>query len=430
MNHSKSEQAWQQAQAALAGGVNSPVRAFNSVGGAPIFIASAKGSRLTDVDGNSYIDYVGSWGPALLGHADKRIVAAVAQQAQRGLSFGAPTSLETEIAQEVERLMPSIERIRFTSSGTEACMSAIRLARGHTERQLIVCFAGCYHGHADAFLGNAGSGLLSLNIREAAGVPPDFSRHTLSLPYNDIATLNEVFERRGEEIAAVIVEPIAANMNLVMPVPGFLEAILDLCRRHRAVSIFDEVITGFRVDPGGSQALFGLRPDLTILGKVLGGGLPVGAYGGKEGIMSSLAPTGKVYQAGTLSGNPLAMRAGLETLRILSGEGLIPQATARTERLAAGINQAAEQAGVQILAHSVGPLLGLHCLPAFAQSLEGIVQAPHPEIYKSLFHAMLDQGIYMAPSPFEATFVSAAHSDADIEETCRCLERSCQQLVG
>ncbi|MCA8837621.1 MAG: glutamate-1-semialdehyde 2,1-aminomutase [Proteobacteria bacterium] len=429
-NLSSSEQQWSRARAVLAGGVNSPVRAFNAVGGTPVFIDSALGSRITDIDGGVYIDYVGSWGCAITGHAHPRIVNAVRAQAGQGLSFGAPTKLESDLAEAVREFFPSMERMRFVNSGTEACMSAIRLARGHTNRKLIITFAGCYHGHADSFLGNAGSGLLSLDITEAAGVIAELSRYTLSLPYNDTAALKQAFDRHGSDIAAVMVEPVAANMNLIPPHPGFLDSVIDLCQRSGAVSIFDEVISGFRVHSGGAQALYALQPDLTILGKVVGGGLPVGVYGGLEAIMAKLAPQGKIYQAGTLSGNPLVMRAGLETLKIIAEEDTCTHAGGLAKSLAEQMNEIARRHQLSLCARSVGALFGLHFMPEPAQSLDDIKVAAHSNTYRRFFHEMLNRGVYLAPSPFEAGFVSGAHSAQDIDATLTAFDLSCQSIVS
>ena len=412
----------------LAGGVNSPVRAFNAVGGTPVFIDSAHGSHITDIDGGVYIDYVGSWGCAITGHAHPRVVEAVRAQAGQGLSFGAPTRLESDLAEAVRKFFPSMERMRFVNSGTEACMSAIRLARGHTNRKLIITFAGCYHGHADSFLGNAGSGLLSLDITEAAGVIAELSRYTLSLPYNDADALKQAFDRHGSDIAAVMVEPIAANMNLILPQTGFLDSVIDLCQRHGAVSIFDEVISGFRVHAGGAQALYALQPDLTILGKVVGGGLPVGVYGGREAIMAKLAPQGKIYQAGTLSGNPLVMRAGLETLKIIAAEDTCTHAGGLAKILTETMNEIASRHRLTLCAHSVGALFGLHFLPASARRLDEIKAPAHSSAYRRLFHEMLGRGVCLAPSPFEAGFVSGAHSAQDIDTTLTAFDLSCRSI--
>ena len=404
------------AQRSIPGGVNSPVRAFAAVGGTPPFIVSGFGSRLVDAEGHSYLDYVGSWGPAIVGHAHPDVVAAVQAAAARGLSFGAPTAAEVDMAELLCQFVPGMEQVRLVSSGTEATMSAIRLARGHTGRDDIVKFAGCYHGHADGLLVEAGSGALTFGRPSSAGVPADFARHTLVLDYNDSAALAALFAARGDAIAAVIVEPIAGNMNLVRPTPEFLGLLRTLCTRHGTLLIFDEVMTGFRVGPGGAQALFGIQADLVTLGKVIGGGMPLGAFGGRRDIMQALAPSGPVYQAGTLSGNPLAVAAGLATLRIVQSEGFYEALTARTQSLCEGLTDAARMAGVPFSADHVGGMFGLYFRarpPAsYAEAKDGDVAR-----FARFFHAMLDQGVYLAPSAFEAGFVSSAHSAEDIEHT-------------
>ena len=413
----RSHRAWQAAQEILVGGVNSPVRSFRSVGGEPIFIKEAKGSKLYDADGNTYIDYVGSWGTAILGHAHPEVIEAVCQKARLGLSFGTPTEIETELAQTIQKSFPALEKMRMVNSGTEACMSAIRLARGFTGRDLIVSFAGCYHGHADSFLGNAGSGLLSLDIHSSAGVPEDFSRQTLNLPYNDSDALTQVFERHGDHIAAVILEPMAANMNLILPEKGFLATIVDLAQRYGSLTIFDEVMSGFRVARGGAQALFDLKPDLMTLGKIVGGGMPVGVYGGRADVMDMLAPLGQVYQAGTLSGNPVAMAAGLATLQVLQRDDGFEQASLNLKKMIEQFNTLAQQYGVVLQARSVGTLFGIHFLEQPARNLDDIKNEAHQEKYKQLFHSLKDSGIYFPPSAFEAGFFSLAHQADDSEKT-------------
>ncbi|MBL8484399.1 MAG: glutamate-1-semialdehyde 2,1-aminomutase [Rhodocyclaceae bacterium] len=405
------ESLFERAGASIPGGVNSPVRAFRSVGGCPRFFVSAAGARLTDAEGREYIDYVGSWGPAIVGHAHPEVVAAVQQAAARGLSFGAPTPAETELAELVRSHLPSMEMLRLVSSGTEATMSAIRLARGHTGRDAIVKFDGCYHGHADSLLVKAGSGLLTFGNPSSAGVPEDFARHTIVLDYNDADQIEETFRSAGARIAAVIVEPVAGNMNLVVPAPGFLARLRELCTHYGALLIFDEVMTGFRVGLGGAQTLYDIQPDLTTLGKVIGGGMPVGAFGGRREVMQKIAPLGPVYQAGTLSGNPVAVAAGLATLRIVGQPGFYERLGAATRQLTDGLTAAARAAGVAFSAQAVGGMFGLY----FRRELPGTlaeVMAGDTVRFKRFFHAMLARGIYLAPSAFEAGFVSAAH-DAD-----------------
>jgi len=407
---------FQEAQRYIPGGVNSPVRAFRSVGGDPVFIRKAAGAYLWSEDGQRYIDYVGSWGPMILGHAHPAVIEAVREAALDGLSFGAPTTVETELAKRVCEIMPSIELVRFVSSGTEATMSAIRLARGYTGRDKIVKFEGCYHGHSDSLLVKAGSGALTLGVPTSPGVPASLAEHTITLTYNDADEVEQVFEEIGEQIACIIVEPIAGNMNMVLPAPGFLEALRKVCDRHGAVLIFDEVMTGFRVARGGVQEVSGVRPDLTTLGKIIGGGMPVGAFGGKREIMEQIAPLGPVYQAGTLSGNPVAMHAGIATLARLEPE-LYEELGARTRRLVEGIQAAADAAGVPFCGHSVGGMFGLFFSgDAPIQRFEQVM-ACDLERFKAFFQGMLAEGVYLAPAAFEAGFVSLAHSDADIDAT-------------
>jgi len=423
---SRNDQLFEQSQKVIPGGVNSPVRAFRSVGGTPRFFSKGAGSRVWDADGKSYLDYVGSWGPLILGHADPDVVRAVQETAALGLSFGAPTEMELRMAEQLVAMLPSLEKLRLVSSGTEATMSAIRLARGFTGRSTLIKFEGCYHGHADSLLVKAGSGLLTFGQPSSAGVPADCSGHTLVLDYNDIDQINRVFAEKGDEIACVIVEAVAGNMNLIKPKAGFLEALRENCTKHGAVLIFDEVMTGFRVGLGCVQGLYGITPDLTTLGKVIGGGLPVGAFGGRAEIMDKLAPLGPVYQAGTLSGNPVAVAAGLKTLEKISAPGFFAALTAKTRRLVDGFNAAARDAGVVACADSVGGMFGIY-FRATPPTSYAEVMASDKEAFNRFFHLMLLEGVYLAPSAFEAGFVSAAHTDADIDATvaaaARCLEK-------
>ena len=416
MLNSRSQSLFERAQKFIPGGVNSPVRAFRSVGGSPRFMVRGERARVTDADGNSYLDYVGSWGPLILGHAHPEVVAAVQCAAASGLSFGAPTEAEVEMAELLVALVPSMDMVRLVSSGTEATMSAIRLARGFTGRDLLVKFEGCYHGHSDSLLVKAGSGLLTLGNPSSGGVPDDLAKHTLVLDYNDAGQLERCFADYGQRIAAVIVEPVAGNMNLVLPAHGFLESMREQCSRHGALLIFDEVMTGFRVALGGAQARFGVVPDLTTLGKVIGGGLPVGAFGGRREIMERVAPLGPVYQAGTLSGNPVAVAAGLATLRAVQSPGFYELLAARTEQLCAGLVCEAKRHGIALSAQSVGGMFGIyfrdHCPKSYAE-----VMTCDKDAFNRFFHAMLKAGHYFAPSAFEAGFVSAAHSDEDISAT-------------
>jgi glutamate-1-semialdehyde 2,1-aminomutase len=405
------------AEAVIAGGVNSPVRAFAGVGGDPVFFKSAQGAYLESEDGRRFIDYVGSWGPMILGHAHPAVIDAVTETAKRGLSFGAPCVLETQIAEKICALMPSIEKLRMVSSGTEATMSAIRLARGHTHRDKIIKFEGCYHGHSDSLLIKAGSGALTLGIPSSPGVPAGLAEHTITLPFNDIAALRVAFEQHGEQIACVIVEPIAGNMNMVPPVDGFHEALRDLCSAAGSVLIFDEVMTGFRVAKGGAQALFGITPDLTTLGKIVGGGMPAAAFGGRAEIMDSIAPVGPVYQAGTLSGNPVAMAAGLATLEAIDEDGFYESLSTKTRRLVDGLTAAATEANIPMAAECEGGMFGLVFTDANSVRSFEQVAAADVERFKKFFHGMLDEKIYLAPSAFEAGFVSAAHGDDEIETT-------------
>ncbi|OGL61909.1 MAG: glutamate-1-semialdehyde-2,1-aminomutase [Candidatus Tectomicrobia bacterium RIFCSPLOWO2_12_FULL_69_37] len=412
----KSEALYQAALKRIPGGVDSPVRAFRGVGGTPFFVDRGKGSRIWDADGNAYIDYVLSWGPLILGHAHPRVVEALREAAARGTSYGAPTELETTLAELAAGAYPSMEMLRFVNSGTEATMSAIRLARGFTGRDVVVKFEGCYHGHADGLLVKAGSGSATLGVPDSAGVPGDYARHTVTLPYNDTAAAEDLFSWMEDKVAAVIVEPVAGNMGLVPPRPGFLEALRRETEKAGALLIFDEVMSGFRVAWGGAQARYGVRPDLTTLGKVIGGGLPVGAFGGRREVMERLAPLGPVYQAGTLSGNPLAMTAGIETLRVMQEEGLPEALEPRTAELAGGMLAAARSAGV--------PAWGVHCGTMFCLFFqEGPVynfadaKRSDTKAYGRFFHAMLDRGVALAPSQFEVGFLSGAHREADVEAT-------------
>ena len=414
---SNDDHLFENACAVIPGGVNSPVRAFKSVGGTPVFIDHAKGPFLFGANGQRYIDYVGSWGPMILGHADPDVVEAVQSAAAEGLSYGAPTELETELAHLVCQAVPSMDQVRMVNSGTEATMSAIRLARGYTGRDTLIKFEGCYHGHADSLLVKAGSGALTLGIPTSPGVPKDAARHTLTLEYNNSEEVRQVFAESGDDIAAVIVEPVTGNMNCIAPAPGFLETLRELCDQSGAVLIFDEVMTGFRVGPGGAQELYGIRPDLTTLGKVLGGGLPVGAFGGRAEIMAHLAPLGPVYQAGTLSGNPLAMSAGIATLKKVGVPGFFDALTETTRSLVTGMAQAAAAAGVPLATESVGGMFGLFFTENDRVSSFAQVMACDSERFSTFFHGMLERGIYLAPSAFEAGFVSVTHSEAEISET-------------
>jgi glutamate-1-semialdehyde 2,1-aminomutase len=402
----------------IPGGVNSPVRAFRAVGGEPLFIRSARGAYLEDVDGNRFIDYVGSWGPMILGHAHPEVVRALREAVRRGTSYGAPTALEVEMAEEICHALPSIEKVRMTSSGTEATMSALRLARAVTGRRKVVKFEGCYHGHTDALLVRAGSGVATFGLPDSPGVLPELAAHTLVLPFNDEAAVEQVFAAHGEEIAGVILEPIAGNMGCILPKPEFLSRVRELTERHGALLIFDEVITGFRVGYHGAQGLYGIRPDLTCLGKIIGGGLPVGAFGGRAEIMQWLAPEGPVYQAGTLSGNPLAMTAGLTTLRILKREKetLYPRLEQLTARLAEGIAREAERYGVPVRVTHIASMLTVFFTEGEVTDWASAARTDR-ERFRRFFHALLERGVYWPPSPFETAFVSAAHTEAEIERT-------------
>ena len=401
----------------IAGGVNSPVRAFAGVGGEPLFFKSASGALLESEDGGHYVDYVGSWGPMILGHGHPAVINAVIETAQSGLSFGAPCVLETRIARKIRELVPSMQRLRMVSSGTEATMSAIRLARGHTGRNKIVKFEGCYHGHSDSLLIKAGSGALTLGVPSSPGVPAGLAEHTITLPYNDAEAVCAAFAEVGSDIACVIVEPIAGNMNMVPPVPGFLETLREQCTAADAVLILDEVMTGFRVAKGGAQALFGIEPDLTTLGKIVGGGMPAAAFGGRADIMSSIAPDGPVYQAGTLSGNPVAMAAGLATLEQIDQPGFYEALGKRTQQLVQGLAAAANDAGVPLATEHAGGMFGFVFTDEASVRRFDQVAAANVDRFRKFFHGMLAEGIYFAPSAFEAGFVSAAHGDDEINKT-------------
>ncbi len=427
MKTTKSQQLFAEAQRYIPGGVNSPVRAFKSVGGPPLFIAKAKGAYLWDVDGNKFIDYVHSWGPMILGHAPGPVIKAIQRAASRGTSYGAPTELEVRLAKMIGEAVPSMEQVRLVSSGTEAVMSAIRLARGYTKRDKILKFDGCYHGHSDYLLAKAGSGVATLGLPDSPGVPADFAKHTLTAPYNDIRAVKSLVEAHANELACIIVEPVAGNMGVVPPSPGFLPALREMTRACGALLIFDEVITGFRVHYGGAQTLFGVTPDLTCLGKIIGGGLPVGAYGGKREIMQMIAPAGPVYQAGTLSGNPLAVTAGIETLKVLKTSDVYKKLEAKSAALADGLGKAAKQVGIPFTQTRVGSML---CGFFTDQPVVDYASAKRSDQqrYARFFRGMLEQGVYFAPSQFEAAFLSTAHSDADIKKTIAAAQSVFKQL--
>jgi len=429
LSHDRSREIFDRSQEYLPGGVNSPVRAFGAVGGQPLVIARGEGPYLYDVDGNRYIDYVCSWGPLILGHAHPAVVEAVQRAAERGTSYGAPTEAEAELAQLVTEAMPSIEMVRFVNSGTEATMSALRLARAYTRRDKVVKFEGCYHGHADGLLVQAGSGVATLGLPDSPGVPASYAQETLVARFNDAAGVEALFERYGEEIAAVIVEPVAANMGVVPPLPGFLASLRTITERAGSLLIFDEVITGFRVAYGGAQSLLGVTPDLTCLGKIIGGGLPVGAYGGKRRIMEMVAPLGPVYQAGTLSGNPLAMAAGLATLKALRADGFYERLEAAASRLAEGMARAAEKARVPLQTNRLGSMMTFFFNDGTVADYESARRSDR-ERYARFFHGMLERGVYLAPSQFEAAFVSAAHGEAEIDATIAAAEEALPQVAG
>ena len=429
-SHNAAAQLFERAQKVIPGGVNSPVRAFGSVGGIPRFISQASGAYIHDTEGKQYIDYVGSWGPMLLGHAHPEVIAAVQVAAEHGLSFGAPTELEVQMAELICDIVPSIESVRMCSSGTEATMSAIRLARGYTGRDDILKFEGCYHGHSDALLVKAGSGALTLGVPSSPGIPADFAKHTLTLPFNDEAAVRALFAERGDSLACIIVEPIAGNMNFVEPLPGYLETLRELCTKHGTVLIFDEVMTGFRVALGGAQERYGVLPDITTLGKVIGGGMPVGAFGGKQEIMEQIAPAGPIYQAGTLSGNPIAMSAGIKTLQLLQAPGFHDDLHAKTGRLLDGLKQAADNAGVPLCVAHAGGMFGFFFSKADKVTGFDDVMACNIDHFKAFFHHMLDAGVYLAPSAFEAGFSSAAHSEEDIAQTIAAAKTAFEAIAS
>lgn len=418
----QSEQLFALAQHHIPGGVNSPVRAFKGVGGTPVFVSRAQGPYLYDADGRRYIDYVGSWGPMILGHSHPEVLKAVCEAAGHGLSFGAPTALEIQMADRLCALVPSMDMVRMVNSGTEATMSAIRLARGFTGRDKLVKFAGCYHGHADSLLVKAGSGALTLGEPSSPGVPAALAQETMTLTYNDLEQIRETFAQLGEQIACIIVEPVAGNMNCIPPVPGFLEGLREVCDQYGALLIFDEVMTGFRVALGGAQARYGITPDLTTLGKVIGGGMPVGAFGGRREVMERLAPLGPIYQAGTLSGNPVAMAAGLKTLELIAVPGFFAALEQKVIRLTTGLVEAAQAAGIAMTTHQVGGMFGLFFT---AETVTRMSQATAADVarFRAFFHGMLAAGVYLAPSAFEAGFVSSAHQDQDLDDTLEIARR-------
>lgn len=425
----RSEQLFSRAQQSIPGGVNSPVRAFRAVGGTPRFIAAANGAWITDADGQRYIDYIGSWGPMILGHQHPKVQAAIIEQAQIGVSYGAPTEAEIEMAELLCARVPGLEQVRLCSSGTEATMSALRLARGYTGRDKILKFEGCYHGHSDSLLVKAGSGALTFGVPTSPGVPADFALHTLTADYNDLASVEALFEAHPGQIACVIVEPVAGNMNCIPPLPGFLEGLQQLCRADGALLIFDEVMTGFRVGPRGAAGVYGITPDLLTLGKIIGGGLPVGAFGGRREVMQKLSPAGPVYQAGTLSGNPLAMAAGIALLRALDDAAIYAQLEVTTAAILAGLREGAAAAGVPFTTVQVGSMFGLFFTdrPAIRSFAE--VTACDLEAFKRFFHAMLARGVYLAPSAYEAGFVSAAHGAREVELTIAAARESFREIA-
>ncbi|MBF4490093.1 glutamate-1-semialdehyde 2,1-aminomutase [Psychrobacter sp. N25K4-3-2] len=421
----KNEQLFAQARKHIPGGVNSPVRAFAGVGGTPIFMHRANGSKIYDTEDNAYIDYVGSWGPMILGHAHPKVIDAVKKAADDGLSFGTPTPFETTVADKICEIVPSVEMIRMTSSGTEATMSAIRLARGYTQRDKIVKFEGCYHGHSDSLLVKAGSGMLDIGEPTSKGVPADFAKHTITIPYNDPQAIKDCFEKWGEEIACVILEPIAGNMNMIIPTQEFHDTLRAECTANGAVLVFDEVMTGFRVGLGGAQAHFGIDPDLTCFGKIIGAGLPVGAFGGKKDIMSCIAPLGGVYQAGTLSGNPLAMRAGIAMFEDLTAEGFYDELAAKVDHLVDGFQAAADKHGINLRTNKLGGMFGMFFVKdndtATPKNFDDVTECDMT-VFNTFFHGMLDRGIYLAPSAYEAGFMSIKHSDEDIDASIKAAD--------
>ena len=425
----RSERFFEEACQVIPGGVNSPVRAFSRVGGQPIYFKSSKGAYLTDEDGNRYIDYIGSWGPMIVGHAHPRVIERVKSAVDNGLSFGAPTEVETLVARKIIEIVPSMDLVRMVNSGTEATMSAIRVARGFTGRDDIIKFEGCYHGHSDALLVKAGSGALTLGEPDSLGVPASFAKHTLTLEYNNLENLETVFAEKGEEIAAVIIEPVAGNMGCVPPVPGFLEKLRELCDRYGTVLIFDEVMTGFRVARGGAQAVYNVKPDMTTLGKIIGGGMPVGAFGGREDIMNTVAPLGGVYQAGTLSGNPVAMHAGLATLELISEPGFYEALEKSSAILVDGLQALADKHGVPFSTNRVGSMFGFF----FIEGTEPVtrfsqVMSADSERFNQFFHGMLSHGVNLAPSPFESGFISAAHGEEEISKTLAAADNALQNI--
>ncbi|MFM4805936.1 glutamate-1-semialdehyde 2,1-aminomutase [Aeromonas bivalvium] len=426
---SKSDQLFEQACQTIPGGVNSPVRAFNGVGGTPLFIERADGAYLYDVDGNAYVDYIGSWGPMLLGHNHPTIKAAVIAAVEKGLSYGAPTEIEVRMAQKVRELVPSMEQVRMVNSGTEATMSAIRLARGYTGRDKIVKFEGCYHGHADSLLVKAGSGALTLGQPNSPGVPADFAKHTLTCVYNDLDSVRDAFAQYGDEIACIIVEPVAGNMNCIPPLPGFLQGLRAICDQFGALLILDEVMTGFRVALGGAQAHYGVDPDLTTLGKIIGAGMPVGAFGGKKKVMQHIAPTGPVYQAGTLSGNPVAMAAGLAMLDLLQAPGLHQQLAEKTAAVAEGLKAAATKHGIPLAITHVGGMFGFFFTDEAEISRFDQVKRCDMARFKRFYHLMLEEGVYLAPSAYEAGFLSLAHGEQEIAHTLAAADRCFARLA-
>ena len=424
----KSEKLWKQAQRYIPGGVNSPVRAFKGVGGSPIFVERGKGPKIWDVDGKQYIDHVCSWGPLILGHAHKEVAARLKKVISEGTSFGIPTERETDLARMVVRAVPSIEKVRLVSSGTEAVMSAIRLARGFTKRSLIIKFEGCYHGHADGLLVKAGSGATTLGVPTSPGVPAEYASCTMTLPYNDVGAVAKACKRYGKKIAAIILEPVAGNMGVVPPADGYLESLRKITKKHGILLIFDEIITGFRVAYGGAQSLYKIKPDLTTLGKIIGGGLPVGAYGGRADIMDYMAPVGPVYQAGTLSGNPLAVEAGLATLEILSRPGTYKQLESLAKKMGDGLGEAADKAGIPTYRTRIGSMMCMFFTGDPVNNYEDALKCD-TSLYAKYFHKMLERGVYLAPSQFEAAFVSLAHTEKDIDKTLRAARQSLKEIA-
>jgi len=424
----RSERFFRDAKKYIPGGVNSPVRAFSRVGGQPVFFKSGSGAYLTDEDGKDYIDYIGSWGPMILGHAHPKVVKSVQEAMGNGLSFGAPTKIETDVARKLISMVPSMDLVRMVNSGTEATMSAIRVARGYTGRDTIIKFEGCYHGHSDSLLVKAGSGALTLGEPDSLGVPESFARHTLTLEFNNLEQIEKIFRERGNEIAAIIVEPIAGNMGCVPPLPGFLQGLRDACDSHGSLLIFDEVMTGFRVAKGGAQSVYNIDPDLTTLGKIIGGGMPVGAFGGKREVMEVVAPLGGVYQAGTLSGNPIAMQAGLTTLELIDEPGFYEKLELQSGKLINGLQSLADAAGIPFSTNRVGSMFGFFFTSANPVTGFAQVMNADSKMFNDFFHAMLRQGINLAPSPFESGFISAAHGDREIEATLNAAQNAFKEL--